>query len=569
MRVLRLIVLIFILMSFVFTDCSGDMFFFGCLLIMAIYYFALFFKRGKEHLTLYLDIAAENDKMHVELKELNESLERKIEEHTEELRCSCEKIRNLLNNAGQGFLTFGVDLLIDNIYNSECIKILNGEIENRKLSELFYDDVEQAGFFDKLLRKILVEEKSIKVELYIPLLPSEIILDGKFINVEYKIVKGDDGEKHFMVILTDITKKKDLQNKMDKEKQKLNMVVKVVAGFDYFNHCVEDYREFCSKKIDHLLESGEPPEKICFEIFRIVHTFKGNFSQFYMTHMVDQLHMLESCLQNKRNSIIDANGMEQFKAFIKAFDMEKWLDDDFKVLERYLGKEFLNRKDIIGIEKSKLIELETNIEKVLPVEESELIMAKFKRLRYKSMKDLLKLYPEYVSDLARKLEKPVYDFKIEGDEISVDADYYYGFVKSLIHVFRNMVDHGMENIDERILAGKDEKGSICCTVAGTVDGIEIRISDDGRGISIDELHITAVNKGVYTEDEIQKMTAEEIINTIFRDGFSTGRSVNCISGMGMGLSAVKAQLDKIGGIVRVHSKYGHGTEFVFVLPFVT
>jgi len=180
-------------------------------------------------------------------------------------------------------------------------------------------------------------------------------------------------------------------------------------------------------------------------------------------------------------------------------------------------------------------------------------------LRYLHIKDILSPYCEYAIDLANRLEKPIKPFEIEGGEIKVDPLKFAPFSKSLVHVFRNAIDHGIEDIESRLEAEKDELGTIECSVTNDQTHILLTIKDDGGGIDADRIREKLGAAGAIMSDQQAYMM-------IFSDSFSTKDEVSEISGRGIGLSAVKDEIEKLGGNIILDTKKGTGTTFMFKIP---
>lgn len=511
----------------------------------------------KRYMDLLENQNNELEAMTSDLKETNDSLNRKNID-----------MENLMNSVGQGFLTFGRDLIISGEYSNECKKIFGTNIENKKLSELLYPDNDvDSDFVDAVLNKIFKETSIKRIALYIPLLPSEIKINNHFINIEYKLVDNKDQEasKSLMVILTDITDRKSLEAKMEEEKSILKMVVKAVTNYDTFTECIEDYKEFCKVKINDILNSNIPSDAAADEVLRNIHTFKGNFSQFDTYNTVSGLHNMENILidyktQNPEYTIDDLGNL------VRKFNMLEWLEKDIEILKDVLGDNFFNRNDSITVNKNTISEIEEKMLKLLPHEEYKLLIPYIQRLKYKPVKSLLSSYPEYVEKLAERMGKSVVPFDIEGDNIDIDADIYHNFMKTLVHVFRNCVDHGIETMEERVLNGKSENGSVSCKVLQSKGNLIITICDDGRGIDFNKLKEKAQEKGLYSPEELNVMNEDKLIELIFNKEFSTKDTVSEISGRGVGLYAVKNEIDKLGGNVTVKTHPNEGTEFIFTLP---
>jgi hypothetical protein len=319
-----------------------------------------------------------------------------------------------------------------------------------------------------------------------------------------------------------------------------------------------------------LLIENKPADMKLAELFRIVHTFKGTFGQLHMGNVMSQLHTMEGSLDTIRaQKIVDITGQELAEE-LTAFTPENmlgWLEADLAVLKEKLGENFFQRENVLVIDNTRLIEIEDKVKSTLSGDACGLLLSDLRRLRYKPFRELLSSYPEYVCGLAERNEKAVHLFSIEGDDTLVDPLRYYDFIKSLGHVFRNSIVHGLETFDERLEAGKDEVGTITCKVTESEAGLQLVITDDGRGINPAQIRDIAVEKGICTLEAAHAMQEAECVQLIFADGFSGAKQVDTFAGRGVGLSAVRAELENIGGSVSVHSVVGRGTEFKFFLPF--
>ena len=501
---------------------------------------------------------AELEAMTTSLAEANQTLEEKN-----------SQLENLFNNVGQGFLSFSQDLLIHPENSRECLAIFRQNPTGKRLSNLIYpQDKEQAEFMDTVFNEIMQESDPLRLEVFLSLLPEETSLHERCISIAYRVINnpGDSG-RAILVILTDISEKRLLEARMQEEKDIFSMVVKAIIYHDDLLECIEDFRDFYNHKFKEILSSSRELDDILAEILRNLHTFKGNFSQFDTASVVGELHHLESLLLEARDQVTGFD-REYLLQVIQQSQLIPCLENDLKVIINFLGNEFFERKDSFVISKEKLLALEQTIYNILPPSEYQLLLPLLRSLRYRPIKELLKSYPEYVQKMAHRLDKQIYPFVIEGDDLLVDSDYYHPFARSLVHVFRNCIDHGLENAETRVILGKDEIGSIRCSIQGEGDRILISISDDGSGIDFEALRQRAINTGLYPLEEANNCTEEQLLELIFYREFSTQTEVSLISGRGVGLSAVKTELENIGGKVTVTSRLGIGTEFLFDLPIV-
>lgn len=168
-------------------------------------------------------------------------------------------------------------------------------------------------------------------------------------------------------------------------------------------------------------------------------------------------------------------------------------------------------------------------------------------------------------NLARNLKKEV-KFIVEGQDVELDRNMLDAIKPILLHVLNNAVDHGIEDPDERVRLGKPKAGQITLHARYEGSFIQISIGDDGRGLDPQKIRATAIKRGLLTEESANTMSDEAIIYLVFEPGFSTRDFITDVSGRGVGLDVVKANLDQVKGDLSLSSELGCGTELVLRLP---
>ncbi len=174
-------------------------------------------------------------------------------------------------------------------------------------------------------------------------------------------------------------------------------------------------------------------------------------------------------------------------------------------------------------------------------------------------------FPRMVRDLAREMNKEV-ELLIYGEETEVDKSVIEHIYDPLVHLVRNAIDHGIEPREERVKLGKPEKGKIILKAEHEGNYIVITVEDDGRGIDPEKIRKKAIEKKLVNEHEANSISDKDILNFIFLPGFSTASKVTNVSGRGVGLDVVKANITKLNGIIDLQSTLGQGTKFILKLP---
>ncbi|MDQ7037869.1 MAG: chemotaxis protein CheA [Aquificota bacterium] len=186
-------------------------------------------------------------------------------------------------------------------------------------------------------------------------------------------------------------------------------------------------------------------------------------------------------------------------------------------------------------------------------------------MRMVPVSTLFERFPKLVRDLSRMLGKKV-KLQIEGGETKLDKVIVEKIAEPMIHLIRNAVDHGIETPEEREKLGKPVEGTVKITAYQEGGSVIIEVSDDGRGIDVDKVWEKALERGLYTEEELSEMSEEEIMQIIFQPGFSTKDQATELSGRGVGMDVVANAVREFGGEVQVRSQRYAGTTVRLTLP---
>jgi len=155
---------------------------------------------------------------------------------------------------------------------------------------------------------------------------------------------------------------------------------------------------------------------------------------------------------------------------------------------------------------------------------------------------------------------------IPSTDIAIDKVILEELGDILMHLIRNALDHGIESPEERRALGKPEEGCVSITCVRETKHIEIRITDDGRGLDYDKIREKALIVFPERADEIKKMLDKELTQFLFQSGFTTREDVSELSGRGVGLDVVWANVEKIKGRIKIESEAGKGTSFILHFP---
>ena len=169
-----------------------------------------------------------------------------------------------------------------------------------------------------------------------------------------------------------------------------------------------------------------------------------------------------------------------------------------------------------------------------------------------------------VHDVSGKLNKQV-ELVIIGEDTEVDKNIIEHISDPLMHLIRNSLDHGLEDTEGRIAAGKPEKGKIVLEAKNEGGKVWISVSDDGRGLNREKIYNKALEQGLITDPQ-REYSDKEIYNFITRAGFSTKEQVTEYSGRGVGMDVVVQNIQNIGGSLDIESTEGEGAKMTLKIP---
>lgn len=186
-------------------------------------------------------------------------------------------------------------------------------------------------------------------------------------------------------------------------------------------------------------------------------------------------------------------------------------------------------------------------------------------IRMVEIRTVFQKMPRVIRDIAQSTGKKM-ELYMEGESTEIDKTIIEQISDPLVHLIRNSADHGIETIEERQRVEKSETGKIILRAYNKNKHVFIEIEDDGKGIDPEKLKTKAIEKGMITDTEAEKMNKNQLINLIFLPGFSMAKKVTEVSGRGVGMDIVKSNISKINGKITIESEVGKGTKMIIQLP---
>lgn len=195
---------------------------------------------------------------------------------------------------------------------------------------------------------------------------------------------------------------------------------------------------------------------------------------------------------------------------------------------------------------------------------TELQMA-IMRMRMLPVGKVFGKFPRLIRDLTRESGKQI-DLEIIGEETELDKSVIEEIGDPLMHCIRNCCDHGIELPDDRIAVGKPPRGTVKLIASQEGSNIVIKVVDDGHGLDVTRIRQKAVERGLVSETEAERMPDSEVFRFIFEAGFSTAKKITGVSGRGVGMDVLRTNIEKLNGMIDLESKLGQGTSVIIKLP---
>lgn len=432
---------------------------------------------------------------------------------------------------------------------SKSTRDLFGEIQDKDVDNIMFQPAGQN--FKEILDTLFSKNLKIPFDDLIVVAPKEIEIFNQIIKLNYYPIY--DKDKNLLKVLligeniTALRKSEKARALEQKENEKILEIVKNPMGFSEF------YKESESMLQNGVLilrqTKGQLSQNQLTDIQRLLHTLKGSASIFQLHDMVANAHQAEDKLIDliQQNKKIDADILHPMLT-----SLIHELNQAQAIYEKFIGYEEQTNDMIVSPDEIKAVLKQYPALEQLTVSWSKKRQLDFIKRKAKGI----------VNASSRYLQKTI-KLKVNGHEGRVSRQSSEIISLTLTHILRNAVSHGIEEPMIRKESGKAEVGLIRIFVDNKDKMIDIKIQDDGKGINPEKLLESAIGKGVIKDATAVK--PNEVLNLIFAPGFSTSESVTDISGRGVGLDAVKHQIEQHQGSIKVRSKEGFGTEFSILI----
>ena len=476
---------------------------------------------------------AELESKNAEMREVNARLEIRVQERT-------STIKTILDNVRSGFLLVSPALVVEPGFSRSCVELLETEhIDGYPLPALLRLTPQQAEHFRFAVTQVF--EDFLPVDVALTQVPNRFQIGNRSHSIVGNAVRDAAG-KICLILFTilDVTK----LERAERDAKTNRTLIRILQNVDAFQTFLAESRAGFQDALRGLAGGDET------RVRGILHTLKGNSAAFGLVTVADHVQKVEELTPIE---VADINAVEAtLNSFLDLHHDVLKVSYDGTTNETYaVGKDAFAR--LIGLT-AQTLQAPALADAVRQWAHSE---------QRRPARTLLGPLLDYAESAAIQQGKLI-TFVVRGGDVSVNPTVMRPVVQNLVHLVRNAIYHGIELPTER---GKKPPQATIVIEFLDCDGTwEVSVSDDGRGIPTQKLTAKAVQLGLKNEAEVAAMTQAEAVELIFLNSMSTADAVSDFSGRGVGMGAVKAAVQTVGGAISVSSEVGRGTRFKLTVP---
>jgi len=468
-----------------------------------------------------------------ELVRLNAELEQRVKERTQQLADREASLRIVLDSTGDGLITADLKGGIRGECSATAVAWFGRPREGQPCWEyLLPDDKDMQRRFLVGFEQLV--DDGMPWEVSAGQMPSRLQRGDRVVELSYMPILEQDKLERILICSRDITlrvRAEEAEHASREQHALITHLVRDRAGFVGF---VQESDEL----FRHLREDKDPVT-----LARDLHTLKGNVGLYGLQSLANAIHCLEDQLADSGRAPTDNEIAQLWEIWTRKF----------KSVEELLWKVERGTVEIETAEHARLIK------SLVEHREYAEILHLVERWAWSRTEVRLRRLAAQTEYLAARLGKEVTVHVVDND-VRIPEGYLAAFWPSLSHVVRNAVDHGLEEPDERLEAGKELPGQIWFETRLSGDDLLLEIRDDGRGVDCEALLRRAQELGL----EVSERTP--LSELLFRDGLSTRAETTEISGRGVGLAATKEACEAEAGTITVATTRGKGTTFTLRFP---
>jgi two-component system chemotaxis sensor kinase CheA len=511
-------------------------------------------KKYRRELEQKEDVITDLETASARLEDYSKNLESMAAIRTQQISEMNQKMQALLDSLTQGFFIVGRDGICMGISSKACEQVIEKNPNGLTFSEVLGLEAHELPGMDRWL--LTCFEEMLPFEDLVELGPKKYKHNGgREVELSYFPLRGEGNEMlGIVVVATDISDLLSARQQAESDRANAKMILNLVKNRKQIRTFINE-TSLLLAEIDAQRKLGHPDYD---SIFRCLHTIKGSAGIFSIQALIKPVHEAESLLTEFART-----GDE--KLFNVVSQLCERLPEIFKKFRdetlKLVGFEQEAHADTMEVSRRTVDQFAQLVRKKAP----ELVSPYEEIFYFEPAEWSFTNHSENLSLLAEKLGKQLSGVEIHGGDLKIFRSAYTRVFESLIHAFRNALDHGIETPEERISAGKKPSGTIHLKFERTFDGkfLLLTIEDDGRGIDVARVREKLASKGF----NVSCQSDEQVIQHIFDPQFSTRDTITELSGRGVGMDAIAFAVKAMGGAYKVQTLVGIGSKIELVLPW--
>ncbi len=464
-----------------------------------------------------------------------------IRDREERIQARNRDIRMVLDNVGQGFITLDGD----GILSSERSRVVDEWFGTFEGGTTFWDflagrvEGEVASWFQSGWAQL--QEGIFPLELMLDQLPKLARRNGRIYELAYRPILRNESLSKLIVVIDDITARVEREKAESSMRETMNIFRRMLSDRSGLDDLFSEISEMMTEITEH---ADLAPELLR----RHVHTIKGNASLFGLESLATLCHRIEDKLSTSGVDVADglaATDREELKAtWAKVRAMRDQLTEGA-------------RSDTIHLDQAEYDAFLADLKRGA---DARALQAVAESWRFEPAAKRLALVAEQIQGMVGRMKKAPTNVECLPTSLRLPPEKWKGFWAAFAHVVRNTVDHGVETVEERRMAGKPDTALVNLGMVREGETVAVYIRDDGKGIDWEVVASRARERG------LPCTSPRDLQAALFSDGLSTRTEVTSTSGRGVGLSVIQGFVHERGGSIELSSALGRGTELRFKLP---
>ncbi len=509
------------------------------------------------------------------LDEYNKNLEEMVKERTRQLNEANTFMSAMINSLDQGLVVFDQALNIKPIYTRASVDLFQKSPENITYAELI-GKTDETSLATLTQWAQITFNKLLPFESAVGLAPDHVKFgdnvenpDFKYISLSYyPMINENEDIDNIVTVATDKTSQLISEHQFKKQEAYVQMILKILKSKNSFHSFIEEVNKIF-ENFNNCFTPGSNKVDIDLAMM-LFHTLNGGFGLYRLFDLQIEARSNEQYIIDSKPNLPGI--LDEFNSALR--ERIKKLNHNFsqKLLEldKTLGSNFAtgdNKKEI-SMDKIKayfndlqlLVKQSSNHERLVALQKQ--YEDAFLKITFK---EYFTTYEDLCAKTMEKLGKELAPFNYTNEDTLLNPDHYQEFFNVLIHLFRNIMDHAIEQPHRREELGKGYQGHIGLSIETIMnESFVITIEDDGAGI--DPARIRKKLAELQPDKDYSNVSDKEVIYRIFDPFFSTRDEVSELSGRGVGMSAIQEVVERMKGSIEIESHVNKGTRFVFNLP---